>query len=660
MRVIRSAIFISLIASMMYVPAHAYRCIFSDTLRDTSGKVVDNATVHIYFAGTTNYAKAYQTSSDMIAVNSVSSSPDGSFQFYIDRFDHSADKKFKIVATKGTTTITYDNVSIDRAVYGTYTINSDKTVTADLTIPKGVVYSVAPGKTLTFSGDFNAGRYQVFVGSGSVVFGKAREVYPQWWGTLDHRAVNSAIHSIKNIGGKIIFTESINFTAPINATNINTGIIFEGLGGNINPTSFYGPLLTAVNAEGLFDCTGSRELQFRNLRIAGDIKVVPKYGFLLARNSKGGGAGNHRFYNIITDYGSKFSVAPLYQYGSEENNYYGCTWVNNHAGGKVFVNTNNNIFKVASIYQTIYSGSSSSTVTNIFGGSLYNLGNTGQEDLYYLDETSDFHVYGQFWYNKNGRSYVYVDTKNQGSHFVSFDGIRGEPGKTAPAYGIYFGDAARTCVGFSFTNSHITAKTKVVKAHDNVTLQQFYYKNIYDLTQKGIACRNIAYSDITSEGSYIDVTGTATGCLFRGFSSRFDIATNVRTTIVDLNTGLFNNQVGLLGTTNVSLAVNADTTIYTVPASKACVLSHAILLAGADAGATSTISIGAKGSPTDFIPANTLSNLDAKGDTVMLMPVPSTTPSKMKSYVAGTAIQARVTNKSGGPTNTLYLFGFCY
>lgn len=55
-----------------------------------------------------------------------------------------------------------------------------------------------------------------------------------------------------------------------------------------------------------------------------------------------------------------------------------------------------------------------------------------------------------------------------------------------------------------------------------------------------------------------------------------------------------------------------------------------------------------------------LSNLDAQYDAVILMPVPNTTPAKMKSYAAGTVIQAQVTNQSGGATNTLHLFGFLY
>lgn len=120
------------------------------------------------------------------------------------------------------------------------------------------------------------------------------------------------------------------------------------------------------------------------------------------------------------------------------------------------------------------------------------------------------------------------------------------------------------------------------------------------------------------------------------------------------------NAITLLSATTVALNANADTTIYTVPSGKRCILSHAILVAGADAGATSAISIGADGAETDFIPANTLSNLDAAYDAVILMPVPNTTPAKTKSYAAGTVIQAQVTNQSGGATNTLYLFGILY
>lgn len=116
----------------------------------------------------------------------------------------------------------------------------------------------------------------------------------------------------------------------------------------------------------------------------------------------------------------------------------------------------------------------------------------------------------------------------------------------------------------------------------------------------------------------------------------------------------------LLSTTTVALNSNAETTIFTVPIGKRCVLSHAILVAGANAS-TTDISIGADGAETDFIPATDLANIDAQYDACKLEPIMATTSvAKIESYVAGTLIKATVTNQAGGATNTLYLFGFLY
>lgn len=116
----------------------------------------------------------------------------------------------------------------------------------------------------------------------------------------------------------------------------------------------------------------------------------------------------------------------------------------------------------------------------------------------------------------------------------------------------------------------------------------------------------------------------------------------------------------LLSATTVAFNANADTTLFTVPTGKRCVLTKAIVVAGADAGASTGLSIGANGTETDFLAVNTLSNLDAANDAVILVPIPNTTPLKNKSYAAGTVIEAQVTNQSGGATNTVYLFGFLY
>ena len=118
--------------------------------------------------------------------------------------------------------------------------------------------------------------------------------------------------------------------------------------------------------------------------------------------------------------------------------------------------------------------------------------------------------------------------------------------------------------------------------------------------------------------------------------------------------------ISLLSSTTVALNADANTVLYTVPVGKRCILIEAILIAGADAGATTTMSIGQNGTTTDFLANNTLSNLDAQYDVVIMKPIPNTTPLKSKSYAAETVIEATVASQSGGATNTLNLYGFLY
>ena len=115
----------------------------------------------------------------------------------------------------------------------------------------------------------------------------------------------------------------------------------------------------------------------------------------------------------------------------------------------------------------------------------------------------------------------------------------------------------------------------------------------------------------------------------------------------------------LLSTTSISLAANADTVLYTVPLLQNLILTKAILYVGADANGT-TISIGQATMETDFIPNNTLSNLDVDGAVGILQPIPSTTPFKNIRYGAGKVIEARIGSQAGGATNTIRLFGFLY
>lgn len=119
-----------------------------------------------------------------------------------------------------------------------------------------------------------------------------------------------------------------------------------------------------------------------------------------------------------------------------------------------------------------------------------------------------------------------------------------------------------------------------------------------------------------------------------------------------------------LSLTNVSFAANADTLLYSnayasATGTKRLILTKAIVIAGSDAGTTS-VSIGQQDTPTDFIPTTSLANLDAQYDAVILMPIPSLTPPKIKSYPNATNIKIRVSGAVGGTSNTVLLFGALY
>lgn len=113
----------------------------------------------------------------------------------------------------------------------------------------------------------------------------------------------------------------------------------------------------------------------------------------------------------------------------------------------------------------------------------------------------------------------------------------------------------------------------------------------------------------------------------------------------------------LSGKVTVSLAAAAQTTLYTVPTGFRTIIDHVDIIAGADAS-TSTVTIGRSTALTDFLGTQTLSNLDASGDKVTLMPVPNATPIKQKTYAAGVIIQIDVTSAVGGATNYVHLWGY--
>jgi len=96
-------------------------------------------------------------------------------------------------------------------------VSSSLTWPADraLKVEKGGLITVAAGKTLTVSGSFSAGLYQVFSGTGRVVFaaGAVAEVFPEWWGKST-AAIQAAVNSLQS-GGTVSFSGNYNIDSTV-------------------------------------------------------------------------------------------------------------------------------------------------------------------------------------------------------------------------------------------------------------------------------------------------------------------------------------------------------------------------------------------------------------------------------------------------------------
>lgn len=122
---------------------------------------------------------------------------------------------------------------------------------------------------------------------------------------------------------------------------------------------------------------------------------------------------------------------------------------------------------------------------------------------------------------------------------------------------------------------------------------------------------------------------------------------------------LMESGIALLSTTTVAtdLSTTGQTALYTVPAGKGLLPSHGLLKAAGDVGANLAVTIGQNGAVTDFVGTTNGDNLDAANDIILIAPVPSATPAKLKFYPAGTVIEIDVAVGGNAVAGTVYWFG---
>ncbi len=262
--------------------SYGLRCSYFGIFKDGSGRIVPSGSVTVYLSGTSTLANIYTTVSGTTAVNTVTAnSVNGSFEFWIDRFDYDSSQKFKTVLSKsGYTSQNIENLNIDSVVLGTYTISDDLTVTTNIYAPSGVIWSVASGKTLTFSGVFDGSHTQHFTGDVTFGTGSVKEVYSEWWGakadnsTLNTTALQCALTAIGTASGqtpspKLKLLHGIYKTGALsrNANNITIdGVSMFSSVLDFGVTPNYCLILGTT--------AGRQNIWVKNLKIRGDITVA--------------------------------------------------------------------------------------------------------------------------------------------------------------------------------------------------------------------------------------------------------------------------------------------------------------------------------------------------------------------------------------------------
>ena len=117
--------------------------------------------------------------------------------------------------------------------------------------------------------------------------------------------------------------------------------------------------------------------------------------------------------------------------------------------------------------------------------------------------------------------------------------------------------------------------------------------------------------------------------------------------------------IALLSKTAIAdLSSEVETTIYTVPVGKTCILTEAWIKVAGDVGAAGVFTIGQDGAETDFATIHS-DNLDANLDCTIIKPVAvADAPPTLKEYVASELIKFDVATAGNAVAATVYLFGF--
>jgi hypothetical protein len=326
------------------------------------------------------------------------------------------------------------------------------------------------------------------------------------------QAFNAAIKQAQAGGAHVTYGSSAPYLldAPVDCTFAGRaqqhGVVIRNLGPTGHGHGVFG-IVAKHRGVAVFDCTGTNNVELHRVVIGTDWTVYPQTGVLWARNTSHGSLFCKMQYCSIV---GKFSVAPFYNYGAEDDSLIDCYFANyaTTPDTKVAVWTANNIAGLDSIVPgVIATGPQSCIDHHCFGNQYYNAGGTSTSDCIYLEQADSWKMFGGWAYSAsltaNGRALVYVDMTHAATNFVLIQGLTGENSTHLQSHGIYFSNHRAAPTGWKVDSCRIPNAVSAIEAGEMTTLDNFHIANISEIVSHGLSVAGTLQNSIVHSPSTI-------------------------------------------------------------------------------------------------------------------------------------------------------------
>jgi hypothetical protein len=353
-------------------------------------------------------------------------------------------------------------------------------------------------------------------------------------------AFESAVRQAQQGGAQITYGLSSPYLldSPVNCTFAGTVNQHAVVIRNIGDAGFNIPgLLARHRGVAVFDFTGTSAVELYDVVIGTDAVIYPQTGVLWARNSHGGSLF-HKMQNCHIL--GKFSVAPFYNYGAENDVLIDCYLANfaTTPNTQVAVWTAHNVAGLRSVVDgLIATGAQSCIEHNCFGNQFYNEGGSPTSDCVYLEDADSWKNFGGWAYSasptSNGGALIHVDMSNGASNFGVVQGLTGEVSTHLQSYGIRFSDHPAVPTGWTISGCRLPSAIRALHAGVRSTLDTFHIANLSEQASHGLEAAGALQDSVLQTGAMPLRIGRSKNNSLTGYSANWTIGTRSSDTWAD-------------------------------------------------------------------------------------------------------------------------------